>query len=327
MTAKPINVAITGAAGQLGYNLGFRLAARSWGDNKVRLQLLELPGKMKELEGVAMELHDGVFDFLDSVDITDNPMDAFRDANVAVLVGAHPRTVGMERADLLTANGRIFAAHGRAINEVAADDVHVLVGGNPVNTNALVLAEHAPRVPKNRVNALLRLDHNRAIYQLAKHAGAPTTSVKRVTVWGNHSRTAYPDIFHAEVGSHPAAQYADDRKWLAGEFIPTVANRGADVLSTRGASSQGSAAQAILDHLRDWYTGTPPDDWTSVGLWSQGEYGVPEGLVFGFPVTSNGGDWFIVESLEINPFSRTRIDASINELVDERAQVQALGLI
>jgi len=327
MAAKPINIAISGAAGQLGYNLGFRLAARSWGDNTVRLQLLELPGKMKELEGVAMELHDGVFDYLDSVDITDKPMQAFRDADVVVLVGAHPRTVGMERADLLTANGRIFAAHGRAINEAAAEDVRVLVGGNPVNTNALVLAAHAPRIPHNRVNALLRLDHNRAIYQLAKHAGAPATSVKRITVWGNHSRTAYPDIFHAEVGGHPAARYAADKKWLKGEFIPVVADRGAEVLATRGASSQGSAAQAIMDHLRDWFTGTAMGDWTSVGLASQGEYGVPEGLIFGFPVTSDGNDWSVVEGLEIDPFSRTRIEASINELVDERAQVQALGLI
>ena len=282
---------------------------------------------MKELEGVAMELHDGAFDFLDSVDITDNPLTAFQDANVVVLVGAHPRTVGMERADLLTANGRIFAAHGRAINEVAAEDVHVLVGGNPVNTNALVLAAHAPRVMPTRINALLRLDQNRAIYQLARYAGAPVSGVKRITVWGNHSRTAYPDIFHATVNGQPASVYAEDRKWLAGDFIPTVANRGADILATRGNSSQGSAAQAILDHLRDWYAGTPAGDWTSVGLYSHGEYGVPEGLFFGFPVTSGGSDWSVVEGLEINSFSRARIDASISELVDERAQVAALGLI
>jgi len=327
MAAKPITIAISGAAGQLGYNLGFRLAARSWSDNTIRLQLLELPGKMKELEGVAMELHDGAFDFLESVDITDNPLTAFEDANVVVLVGAHPRTVGMERADLLTANGRIFAAHGRAINEAAAEDVHVLVGGNPVNTNALVVAAHAPRVSPNRINALLRLDHNRATYQLAERAGAPVNSVKRITIWGNHSRTAYPDIFHAEVGGQPAAEFAADRKWLAGEFIPTVANRGAEILAARGNSSQGSAAQAILDHLRDWFTGTTANDWTSVGLYSHGEYGVPEGLIFGFPVTSGGSDWSIVEDLDLNQFSRTRIDASITELVDERAQVSALGLI
>jgi len=327
MAAKPITIAISGAVGQLGYSLGFRLAARSWGENKVRLQLLELPGKMKELEGVAMELHDSAFDYLDSVEITDNPMTAFRDANTVILVGAHPRTIGMERADLLSANGRIFAAHGRAINEVAADDVHVLVGGNPVNTNALVVASHAPRIPHRRINALLRLDHNRAKYQLATHAGAPVTSVKRVTVWGNHSRTAYPDIFHAEVGGHSAAIYTEDRKWLAGDFIPTVANRGAEVLARRNFSSQGSAAQAIMDHLRDWYLGTPPGDWVSAGLWSNGEYGVPEGLVFGFPVTSAGGDWSVVEDIAINAFSRNRIDASIAELLDERAQVRALGLI
>lgn len=327
MVAKPITIAISGAAGQLGYNLGFRLAARSWRNNSVRLQLLELPGKMQELEGVAMELHDGAFDFLDSVDISDNPMVAFKDANVVVLVGAHPRTVGMERADLLSANGRIFAAHGRAINEVAAPDVHVLVGGNPVNTNALVVISHAPRVAKNRINALLRLDHNRAIHQLAKHAGAPVNTVKKVTIWGNHSRTAYPDIFQATVNGQPAAHFADDRKWLAGSFIPTVANRGAAILAARHYSSQGSAAQAILDHLRDWYTGTPRGDWTSVGLWSRGEYGVPEGIVSGFPAISGGSDWSIVDGLELNAFSRSRIEASVAELVDERAQLRTLGLI
>jgi len=327
MAAKPLTIAISGAAGQLGYNLGFRLAARSWNNNSVRLQLLELPNRMKELEGVAMELHDAAFDFLDSVDITDNPLTAFQDANTVVLVGAHPRTVGMERADLLTANGRIFATHGRAINEVAAEDVRVLVGGNPVNTNALVLAAHAPRIAPNRVNALLRLDHNRALYQLSKHVGVPVTAIKRMTVWGNHSRTAYPDIFYAEINGEPAAPYAADRKWLAGEFIPTVANRGADILAARQNSSQGSAAQAILDHLREWYTGTPAGDWTSVGLCSSGEYGVPEGLYFGFPVTSDGSDWKVVEGLDINAFSRNRIDASISELVDERAQVRSLGLI
>ncbi|MCL1801316.1 MAG: malate dehydrogenase [Promicromonosporaceae bacterium] len=325
--ARPLTIAISGAAGQLGYNLTFRLAARSWRDNPIRLQLLELPGRMKELEGLAMELGDGAYELLDSVDIADSPTTAFRDANVVVLVGAHPRTVGMERADLLTANGRIFAGHGRAIDEVAASDVHVLVGGNPVNSNALVVASHAPRVPKYRINALLRLDHNRARHQLARHAGAPVDTVRRLTAWGNHSRAVYPDIFHATVRGQPAARFADDRKWLAGEFIPTVANRGSEVLTARGQSSQGSAAQAILDHLRDWYLGTPAGDWTSVGLWSDGEYGVAQGLYCGFPVISGGSDWSIVEDLEINPFSRTRIDASVGELIDERAQLLALGLI
>ena len=325
--AKPITIAISGAAGQLGYNLGFRLAARSWRGNAIRLQLLELPGKMAELAGVAMELDDGAYDLLSSVDIYDSPMAAFRDANVVVLVGAHPRTVGMERADLLSANGRIFASHGQAIEQAAASDVHVLVGGNPVNSNALVVAAHAPRVPKYRINALLRLDHNRAMHQLARHAGAPVNTVRRLTTWGNHSRTVYPDIFHASVGGRPAARFTQDRKWLAGDFIPTVANRGGEVLAARGYSSQGSAAQAILDHLRDWFNGTERGDWTSVGLWSRGEYGIPEGLICGFPAISGGSDWSIVDGLEIDPFSRTRIDASVRELVDERAQLQSLGLI
>ncbi|MCV2395452.1 malate dehydrogenase [Actinotalea sp. M2MS4P-6] len=320
-------VTVTGAAGQIGYALLFRIASgQMLGDTPVRLRLLEIPQAVKAAEGTAMELADCAFPLLESVDIFDDPTAAFDGVNVAMLVGARPRGAGMERSDLLEANGGIFKPQGAAINAGAADDVRVLVVGNPANTNALIAKAHAPDVPADRFTAMTRLDHNRAVSQLAVKAGVSVGDVKRLTIWGNHSATQYPDVFHATVAGRPASEVVDEA-WLADTFIPTVAKRGAAIIEARGASSAASAANAAIGHVRDWVHGTAEGDWTSAGLVSDGSYGVPEGLVSSFPVTAAGGSWSVVQGLELGEFSRSRIDASVAELVEEREAVRSLGLV
>ncbi|PVU82309.1 malate dehydrogenase [Cellulomonas sp. WB94] len=325
----PVNVTVTGAAGQIGYALLFRIASGQLlgADTPVRLRLLEVTQGMKAAAGVALELDDCAFPLLAGVDIFDDATAAFDGANVALLVGARPRTAGMERADLLSANGGIFRPQGQAINAGAADDIRVLVVGNPANTNALIAASHAPDVPAGRFTAMTRLDHNRAHIQLAKKTGVQLADVKRLAIWGNHSTTQYPDITHATIAGRPAADVVADPRWVEDVFIPTVAQRGAAIIEARGQSSAASAANAAIDHVHSWVNGTPAGDWTSAGIVSDGSYGVPEGLISSFPVTSEGGEWHIVHGLEIDEFSRARIDASVAELVEERAAVQALGLI
>ena len=324
-----VNVTVTGAAGQIGYALLFRIASGQMlgPDTRVRLRLLEIPQGVKAAEGTAMELDDCAFPLLDGIDIFDNPRDGFDGANIGLLVGARPRTKGMERADLLEANGGIFRPQGAALNEVAADDIRVLVVGNPANTNALIAASNAPDIPADRFSAMTRLDHNRALTQAAKKAGVAVDEVRRLTIWGNHSATQYPDLFHAQIAGAPATALTDDVDWLANDFIPVVATRGAAIIEARGASSAASAANAAIDHVYDWVHGTPEGDWTSAGIVSDGSYGVPEGLVSSFPVTSDGGAWSIVPGLEIDDFSRERIDASVAELVEEREAVRSLGLL
>ncbi|OLT52455.1 malate dehydrogenase [Cellulosimicrobium sp. CUA-896] len=325
----PVNVTVTGAAGQIGYALLFRIASGQMlgADTPVRLRLLEIPQGVKAAEGTAMELDDCAFPLLSGIDIFDDPTAAFEGTNVALLVGARPRGPGMERGDLLEANGGIFAPQGRAINAGAADDVRVLVVGNPANTNALIAASNAPDVPKDRFTAMTRLDHNRALTQVAKRAGVPVAEVRKVTIWGNHSATQYPDLFHADVAGRPGAELAEDRAWLEQELIPTVAKRGAAIIDARGASSAASAANAAIDHVRDWVHGTPEGDWTSAGVVSDGSYDVPEGLISSFPVVSRGGAWEVVQGLEVSDFSRQRIDASVAELQEERQAVEQLGLV
>ncbi|WP_069387219.1 malate dehydrogenase [Cellulosimicrobium cellulans] len=325
----PVNVTVTGAAGQIGYALLFRIASGQMlgADTPVRLRLLEIPQGVKAAEGTAMELDDCAFPLLAGIDIFDDPNAAFEGTNVALLVGARPRGPGMERGDLLAANGGIFKPQGQAINAGAADDVRVLVVGNPANTNALIAASNAPDVPKDRFTAMTRLDHNRALTQVAKRAGVPVADVRKVAIWGNHSATQYPDVFHAEVAGRPGAELAEDRAWLEQDFIPTVAKRGAAIIDARGASSAASAANAAIDHVRDWVHGTPEGDWTSAGVVSDGSYGVPAGLISSFPVVSRGGVWEIVQGLEVSDFSRQRIDASVAELQEERQAVEELGLV
>jgi malate dehydrogenase len=329
MTRTPVNVTVTGAAGQIGYSLLFRIAAGHLlgPDTPVKLRLLEITPALKAAEGTAMELDDCAFPLLQGIEITDDPNVAFDGANVALLVGAMPRKAGMERGDLLAANGGIFKPQGRAINDHAADDIRVLVVGNPANTNALITANNAPDVPKTRFTAMTRLDHNRAIAQLSKKTGTPVTEISNLTIWGNHSATQYPDLFNAKVGGKNAAEVVDDQAWLESEFIPTVAKRGAAIIEARGLSSAASAASAALDHVRTWFHGTAEGDWTSMGIVSDGSYGVPEGLVSSFPVTTKDGDYQIVQGLELNEFSRGRVDASVAELVAERDEVVKLGLI
>lgn len=323
MNRRPVTVTVTGAAGSIGYASVFRIAAGAMlgKDQPIALRLLELPQAVSGAVGTAMELDDGAFPLLKSVDVLDDPRKAFDGASFGLLIGARPRTKGMERADLLAANSDIFAAQGSVINDVAADDIRVIVVGNPANTNAAVAAANAPEVPADRFTALTRLDHNRAIAQLARRTGAGVDEISRVTVWGNHSATQYPDIFHARVGSRRGSDIAADREWLVDDFIPTVARRGTAIIEARGQSSAASAANATIDHVHDWVLGTPPDDWTSVALPSPGVYGVPEGLVCSFPVRSVDGRWQIVEGLDINDFSRARIDASVAELQSEREAV------
>ncbi len=329
MTRTPVNVTVTGAAGQIGYALLFRIASGHLlgPDVPVKLRLLEIPQAVKAAEGTAMELDDCAFPLLKGIDIFDNPTDGFAGANIALLVGARPRTAGMERGDLLSANGGIFKPQGEAINAGAADDIKVLVVGNPANTNALIAQQHAPDVPAERFTAMTRLDHNRALTQLAKKTGASVDEITRLTIWGNHSATQYPDIFHAEISGKNAAEAVNDEAWLADTFIPTVAKRGAAIIEARGASSAASAANAAIDHIHTGVNGTAPGDWTSMAVVSDGSYGVPAGLISSFPVTCTGGKWEIVQGLEINDFSRSRIDASVQELAEERDAVRELGLI
>ena len=329
MTRTPVNVTVTGAAGQIGYSLLFRIAAGHLlgPDTPVKLRLLEITPALKAAEGTAMELDDGAFPLLQGIEITDDLKTAFSGANVALLVGAMPRKAGMERGDLLSANGGIFKPQGRAINDHAADDIRVLVVGNPANTNALIAQRSAPDVPASRFTAMTRLDHNRAIAQLSKKTGAPVTDISNLTIWGNHSATQYPDLFNAKVNGKNAAEVVGDQAWLENDFIPTVAKRGAAIIEARGLSSAASAASAALDHVRTWFHGTAEGDWTSMGIVSDGSYGVPEGLVSSFPVTTKDGDYQIVQGLELNEFSRGRVDASVAELASERDEVVKLGLI
>lgn len=329
MTRTPVNVTVTGAAGQIGYALLFRIASGHLlgADVPVKLRLLEIPQGMKAAQGTAMELDDCAFPLLAGIDIFDDPNKGFEGANVALLVGARPRTAGMERGDLLSANGGIFKPQGAAINAHAADDIKVLVVGNPANTNALIAQAAAPDVPAERFTAMTRLDHNRAISQLAAKTGAAVSDIKRLTIWGNHSATQYPDIFHAEIAGKNAAELVNDQAWLSDEFIATVAKRGAAIIEARGASSAASAANAAIDHVHTWVNGTAAGDWTSMGIPSDGSYGVPEGIISSFPVTTKDGRYEIVQGLDVNEFSRARIDASVAELVEERDAVRELGLI
>ncbi|MDA0633001.1 malate dehydrogenase [Nonomuraea sp. MCN248] len=323
--ATPVKVTVTGAAGQIGYALLFRIASGQLlgPDVPVKLSLLEIPQAVKAAEGTAMELDDCAFPLLSGIEITDDPAVAFNGTSVALLVGAMPRKAGMERGDLLGANGGIFGPQGKAINDHAADDIRVLVVGNPANTNALIAQQHAPDVPAERFTAMTRLDHNRAISQLAAKLQVPVTEIKNMTIWGNHSATQYPDLFHTEVGGKSAAEQVD-QEWLRETFIPTVAKRGAAIIEARGASSAASAANAAIDHVYDWVNGT---DWTSAAVVSDGSYGVPEGLVSSFPVRAVDGRFEIIQGLELDAFSRERIDASVRELAEERDAVKELGLI
>jgi malate dehydrogenase len=328
VSSEPLKVAVTGAAGQIGYSLLFRLASGSLaGDRPIELRLLEIEPALKALEGVVMELDDCAFPQLAKVEIGADPEKMFDGVNLALLVGARPRGPGMERGDLLSANGAIFTAQGKALNAVAADDVRIGVTGNPANTNALIAMKNAPDIPKERFSALTRLDHNRAISQLAAKTGAPVTDITHMTIWGNHSATQYPDLFHARVGGRNAAEVVDDQDWIENTFIPTVAKRGAAIIEARGSSSAASAASATIDAAHDWLFGSADDDWVSMAVHSDGSYGVPEGLISSFPVVTTGGDWEIVQGLEIDDFSRGRIDASTAELADERDAVTELGLI
>ena len=329
MSPTPVRVAVTGAAGQIGYSLVFRIASGAMlgPDQPVVLQLLEIPPAMGALDGVAMELDDCAFPLLAGLELSDDPGTAFNGANVALLVGSRPRSKGMERQDLLEANGAIFTGQGRSLNDHAADDLRVLVVGNPANTNCLIAMNSAPDVPDERFTAMMRLDHNRALTQVAQKLGTSVNDVSRMTIWGNHSATQYPDLVHCEVPGGTAAAVIDDQAWLEGDFIPTVQQRGAAIIEARGASSAASAANAAIDHVHDWMSGTPAGDWVSMGVTSDGSYGVPEGLLCGFPVTCADGAYEVVQGLEIDDFSRARIDASVAELASERDMVRDLGLI
>ena len=329
MSTSPVRVAVTGAAGQIGYSLVFRVASGQLlgPDQPVVLQLLEIPPAMGALEGVAMELDDCAFGLLSGIELTDRPETAFDGVGVALLVGSRPRTKGMERKDLLEANGAIFTGQGRALNDRAADDLRVLVVGNPANTNCLIAMANAPDVPAERFSAMTRLDHNRALTQVATRAGVSVNDVSRMTIWGNHSATQYPDLFRCRVGARSAAEVIGDQTWLEDTFIPSVQQRGAAIIEARGASSAASAANAAIDHISDWLSGTPEGNWVSMAVRSDGRYGVDQGLISSFPVTCNDGDWSIVPDLEIDEFSRARIDASVDELVTERDTVASLGLI
>jgi malate dehydrogenase len=327
--SSPVNVTVTGAAGQIGYAILFRIAAGEMlgPDTEVKLRLLEIPDAIQAAEGTAMELDDCAFPLLRGIDISDDPKEAFDGTNIALLVGARPRSKGMERADLLEANGGIFKPQGEAINSQAADDVKVLVVGNPANTNCLIAQSHAPDVPAERFTAMMRLDHNRAIAQVAGKLERPVTDIKRMTVWGNHSPTQYPDLVNALVDGSPAWPQVDDEVWIADEFIPTVGKRGAAIIEARGASSAASAANAAIDHVHDWVLGTPDGDWASMAVISDGSYDVEEGVFSGVACECSGGEWKRVEGLEITDFSRERIDATVAELKEERDAVKDLGLI
>ncbi len=330
MSASPVRVAVTGAAGQIGYSLLFRIASGAMlgPDTPVRLQLLEITPALDALRGVQMELEDCAFPLLDSVVTTDDANEAFDGADVALLVGSRPRTKGMERAELLEANGAIFTVQGKALSDNASSGVKVLVVGNPANTNCLIAMNNAPALDSSQFTAMTRLDHNRAKAQLSARTGNPVSEVSRMTIWGNHSATQYPDVFHATVAGTPAFEaIGGDQDWLAGTFIPTVQQRGAAIIEARGLSSAASAANAAIDHVRDWVAGTPADDWVSMAVCSDGSYGVPEGLISSFPVTCANGGWEIVAGLDIDEFSAERIAATVTELGEERAAVDELGLL
>ena len=329
MANEPIRVSVTGAAGQIGYSLLFRIASGAMlgPDQPVILQMLEITPALGALHGVAMELEDCAFPLLDDMVETDDPDVAFGDAGVALLVGAMPRKAGMERSDLLSANGGIFKPQGEALSRSARKDIKVLVVGNPANTNALIAMSNAADLDPGRFTAMTRLDHNRAMAQIAGKLDAAVADVKKMTIWGNHSATQYPDLFHCEVGGRNAAQAVGDQAWIENDFIPTVAKRGAAIIDARGASSAASAANAAIDHIRSWHLGTPEGDWVSMGIPSDGSYGVPEGIISSFPCTCSGGEYSIVQGLEIDEFSRGRIDASVAELQEERDAVSELGLI
>jgi malate dehydrogenase len=327
--STPVKVVVTGAAGQIGYSLLFRIASGSMlgPDQPLELRLLEIAPALKALEGVVMELEDCAFALLSNVEIGDDTKTIFEGANLACLVGARPRTKGMERGDLLEANGKIFKPQGQALNDHAAEDVKVLVTGNPANTNALIAMRNAPDIPAERFNALTRLDHNRAKAQLARKSGASVNDITHMTIWGNHSSTQYPDLFNAQVRGQNAAELINDQEWLESTFLPRVQQRGAAVIEARGASSAASAANATVEHMRDWVLGTPEGDWVSMSVPSDGSYQVPEGLICSFPCTVSSGVYQVVPGLEINEFSRGKIDKSIAELIEERNAVRALGLI
>jgi malate dehydrogenase len=327
--SKPVRVAVTGAAGQIGYAILFRIASGQLlgPDTPVHLSLLEIPQAAKAAEGTAMELDDCAFPLLAGVDISDDPNKAFDGVSVALLVGARPRTKGMERGDLLEANGGIFKPQGQALNDHAASDIKVLVVGNPANTNCLIAMNNAPDVPRERFTAMTRLDHNRAIAQLAAKTGSAVKDITNMTIWGNHSATQYPDIFHAKVSGRNAAEVVDDQRWLEEDFIPTVQKRGAAIIEARGASSAASAANAAIDHVHDWVLGTPEGDWVSMAIPSDGSYDVEEGLISSFPCRCRNGEYEIVQGLDIDDFSRGRIDASVNELKEERDAVRGLSLV
>ncbi len=322
----PIRVAVTGAAGNIGYAILFRIANGDlFGpDQPVALQLLEITPAMKALEGVAMELDDCAFPLLADVLLTDDANLAFKDVNWALLVGARPRSKGMERKDLLSANGAIFTVQGKAINDQAAPDVRVLVVGNPANTNALIAMRSAPDLPAERFTAMTRLDHNRAMTQLASKAGVPITAVKKVTIWGNHSATQYPDAFHAEINRQPAAKVIDDDTWIKQSFIPTVQKRGAAIIEARGQSSAASAANAAINHVQTWYGGTAEGDWVSMAIPSTGAYGSAQGVIFSYPVTVKDGKYNIVEGLKLSSFDQEMIQKTGDELLEEKAAIEEL---
>jgi malate dehydrogenase len=326
--SKPVRVTVTGAAGQIGYSIVFRIASGQLlgADQPVDLRLLEIPQAMGALEGVAMELVDCAFPLLANLDLHDQPGEAFDGANIGLLVGSRPRTKGMERAELLSENGKIFTVQGKALNDSAADDIKVLVVGNPANTNCLIAMNNARDIPRERFTAMLRLDHNRAVAQLANKLEVPVTDITRMGVWGNHSPTMYPDLFHAHVAGKIAAGVVDDQEWIENDFLANVGKRGAAIIEARGASSAASAASAAIDHVHDWVAGTN-GGWVSMGVPSDGSYDVPEGLISGFPCTCENGEYTIVEGLDIDAFSREKIDASIAELVSERDTVSGQGLI
>src|SRR5688572_25159290 len=325
---KPMRVAVTGAAGQIGYSLLFRIASGEMlgRDQPVILQLLEIPDEkaQKALKGVMMELDDCAFPLLQSMSAHSDARSAFKDVDVALLVGARPRGPGMERKDLLEANGAIFVPQGKALDEVASRDVKVLVVGNPANTNALIAMRNAPSLKPQQFTAMMRLDHNRAMTQVAQKTGKPVTSVKKMSIWGNHSATQYPDVFHAEVDGQNAAKLINDQAWIESTFIPTVQKRGAAIIEARGLSSAASAANAAIDHVRDWVHGTASGDWVSMGIPSDGSYDIPEGIMFGYPVTCSGGTYKIVKGIEVSDFSRKRMDATLKELHEERDGVKHL---
>jgi malate dehydrogenase len=326
--SKPVRVTVTGAAGQIGYSLVFRIASGQLlgSAQSIDLRLLEIPQAMGALEGVAMELIDCAFPLLAGLDLHDDPNEAFDGVNVALLVGSRPRTKGMERAELLAENGKIFTVQGKALSDHAAGDVKVLVVGNPANTNCLIAMNNARDIPRERFTSMMRLDHNRAIAQLAAKLAVPVGDIAKMSVWGNHSPTMYADLFHAEVRGEQAAAAVDDQDWIENNFLPNVGKRGAAVIEARGASSAASAASAAIDHVRDWLGGSG-GEWVSMGVASDGSYEIPEGLISGFPCTCANGEWTIVDGLAVDQFSREKIDVSVAELTGERETVIQHGLI